>query len=266
MIFYYRGSSYLVVATKAFLYYLKILYLPLSRGLYHPFAFNSVTIQSISPAFFVSLLVISLCVYLFFRFLREEKPLSFGIALFFATYLPYSNIIPVCNIVAERYLYLPSSGFCLILAYLILKVWRIVNTAQSKRALRILTVVVIALFLGAYATLTIRRNYEYSDISTYWQTNITNFPDGYIVYNNLAGSFYSMGDLQTAMAYCFINLSLNPNQPYVWCNLGRIFRDLKNTEQSNYCYSQALKISKNYPVALKALTELEALGKKEQKN
>jgi hypothetical protein len=41
---------------------------------------------------------------------------------------------------------------------------------------------------------------------------------------------------------------------------------LKNTEQSNYCYSQALKISKNYPVALKALTELEALGKKEQKN
>lgn len=77
-----------------------------------------------------------------------------------------------------------------------------------------------------------KRNYEYNNIIIYWESNIRNFPEGYMFYNNLAGTFYAMGDLGNAMAYCWINLMVNPDQPHVWCNLGKVYRETGNLEQA----------------------------------
>ncbi len=259
LIFYFRGYKYLIVAAKAFIYYLKILYMPIERGLYHPFAFNTTEIQRVSPALFFSLAVIISSIVAFFKCRRNLKPVSFGIMWFFITFLPYSNIIPVCNIISERYLYLPSVGFSIILAYLFLKVWEIINrSTQLKKALRILSISALSLFLCSYVFLTIKRNYEYNNIITYWESNINNFPDGYMVYNNLAGTFYASGNLENAMYYSRINLMVNPNQPHVWCNLGKVYREMGNVEEAKNCYQEALNIDKNYFPAHKALKEIEA--------
>lgn len=259
LIFSFRGFNYLIVAAKAFVYYLKILYLPLARGLYHPFAFNTTDIQNISPALFLSIVVLIITAVSFFKCKRNLKPVSFGIMWFFVTYLPYSNIIPICNIISERYLYLPSVGFSIIMAALFLKVWEIINRkAQYRRVLRYISIVAVTLFLGSYATLTIRRNYDYHNIITYWRSNINNFPDGYIVYNNLAGTFYAMGDLNNAEAYCYTTLMVNQNQPHVWCNLGKIYGDIGDFKQARWCYKEAIKIDENYFPAHIALNEIEA--------
>lgn len=262
LIFYHRGLSYLVVAVKAFAYYLKILYLPLQRGLFHPFAFDTFEIQKLSMAFFSGLFCLFLAVFLFFRYRKKMVPVAFGIMFFLVTYAPYSNVIPVCNIIAERYLYLPSAGFSLIAASLFLKVWEIINRDGQKSALlRRVSVACITLFLGSYTALTIRRNYDYNNIITYWQSNIENFPDGYRVYNNLAASFYAMGNMENAKAYCLINLMINPGQPHVWCNLGKLYRETGDIVQARDCYQEALKRDSRYFPAHKALAELEKNGK-----
>lgn len=262
-IFYFRGTAYLIVVAKALAYYLKIMYLPIQRGLYHPFAYNTVDTARISPAFFVSLLSVFVSVVLFFWRRHKDRPLAFGIGFFFITYLPYSNLIPICNIISERYLYLPSAGFSLIIGYLILKVWRAINRFTAFRAiLRCAAIAAVVLFLGSYTALTIKRNYEYSNILTYWQTNINNFPDGYMAYNNLAGTYYSMGNKDQAIAYCWVNLMINRNQPHVWCNLGKVYREKGNIEEAVYCYREALKIDQNYSPASRALEELKDIRKK----
>jgi tetratricopeptide (TPR) repeat protein len=259
-IFYFRGPTYLVVIAKAFIYYLKILYLPLQRGLYHPFGYDTVNTGKVSAAFFAALFALTAALFLFFKLRKRHRPLSFGIAFFLVTYLPYSNIIPVCNIVSERYMYLPSAGFAIILAYLFLKAWKIINQKAGglKKILRYLAIAALTLYLGSYAALTLKRNIEYSNIVTYWQTNINNFPGGVKAYNNLAGTFYAMGDLQQAIAYSWVNLMTNTEQPHVWANLGKVYRELGNLKESKYCYEEALKIDKNFPPALTGLRETEA--------
>ena len=259
LIFYFRGFSYLIVAAKAFIYYLKILYLPIQRGLYHPFAFNTTEIQSVSPALFLSVAVLALALISFFKFKRSLRPVSFGIMWFLVTYLPYSNIIPVCNIISERYLYLPSVGFSIIVAAVFLKVWQVVNkSSRYKDSLRAISIIAIVLFLGSYVTLTVKRNIEYSNIFTYWESNIKNFPDGYIVYNNLAGTYYTMGNIDNAIAYCRINLMVNSNQPHVWYNLAKVYRKIGDIKQASECFEEVLKIDKNYLPARKALDEMES--------
>ncbi|MFH1414386.1 MAG: tetratricopeptide repeat protein [Candidatus Omnitrophota bacterium] len=259
IIFYYRGPHYLIVIAKAFVYYLKLLYLPLARGLYHPFAFDSAEIQKISPAFFFSIIIVMISLVSFFKCKRNLKPVSFGIMWFFVTFAPFSNVIPICNIVSERYLYLPSVGFSIILAALFLKVWEIINrNTQYKAVLRFACIVIMSLFLGSYTFLTLKQNYEYNNMITYWETNIKNFKDGYLVYNNLAGTYYKMGLIDNAIAYCWISLRTNPNQPYVWCNLGNIYREMGDLEQARNCYKAILEIDKNYFPAHKALEEIKA--------
>ncbi len=257
LIFYFRGFRYLIVSAKAFLYYLKILYLPLQRGLVHPFAFDTTSIQAFSPAFFLSLAMVGAAIVSFFKYRRNLKSVSFGIMWFFVTYAPYSNIIPVCNIISERYLYLPSIGFSIVLAALFLKVWEMVKRNQGPRfIIRVLAIVAITLFIGSYSVLTIKRNYGYSNIITYWEGNIKNFKDGHMVYNNLAGTYYAMGNLENAIAYSWINLTINPNQPHVWYNLGKIYREKGNLKQARECFQEVLKIDKDYFPAYKTLEQI----------
>ncbi len=257
LIFYYRGFSYLIVVAKAFVYYLKILYLPLARGLFHPFAYNTLKIQELSPVFFSALAILSVAIVTFFKCRKNFKPVSFGIMWFFVAYAQYSNVVPICNIISERYLYLSSLGFCVLTAFLFLKVWEVINqNKQYKRILRMAAVCALALFLASYSFLTMKRNFEYNNIVTYWESNINNFKDGYLVYNNLAGTFYAMGDLDNAIAYCWINLLINPDQPHVWCNLGKVYREKGDFKQARDCYTKALEVDKGYFPALKALEDM----------
>jgi len=257
LIFYFRGFRYLIVVAKAFVYYLKILYLPLQRGLIHPFAFNVTNIQTISPAFFLSLAIVTAAIVAFFKCRRKFKPVSFGIIWFFITYAPYSNIIPVCNIISERYLYLPSLGFSIVLAALFLKVWEVINRNRCLRSFyRVVAIIAITLFLGSYAVLTIKRNYGYSNIITYWEGNINNFKDGYMIYNNLAGTYYQMGNLENAIAYSWINLMANPQQPHVWYNLGNVYQEKGNLKQARECFEEVLKLDKDYFPAYQALESI----------
>jgi len=262
LIFQFRGFNYLIVSAKAFVYYLKILYLPVQRGLVHPFAFNVTDIQRISPAFFLSIGVVLASIVAFFKCRRSLIAVSFGIMWFFITYVPYSNIIPICNIISERYLYLPSVGSSIILAALILKVWGIINrNVTLKKFLRIIFIICLSLFLGSYIVLTVDQNYEYNNIITYWKSNITNFDDGYLVYNNLAGTYYAMGNLSNAINYCRINLMINPNQAHVWYNLGKVYMQTGDYKQAKISFENVLKVDKGYLPATNALNEIKTYAK-----
>lgn len=265
-IFYFQGPRYLIVIAKALIYYLRILYLPLERGLYHPFAYNTLDTNKLSPAFFFSLIFILISIVAFFRCRKSAKPVAFGIAWFFVTYLPYSNLVPVCNIISERYMYLPSLGFSIVVAYLILKAWELINkNNRYKTMLRYIAIIAITFYLGSYAALTLKHNYEYRNLLTYWQTNIRNFPDGYMAYNNLAGTYYAMGDRQQAIAYCWVNLLINSEQPHVWCNLGKVYREIGDYEMAKHCYEQALGVDKAFLPAAVALEEIKKIKAKKKK-
>lgn len=253
----FKGYSYLIVAAKAFAYYLKILYLPLERGLYHTFAYATVGTNRLTPAFFISIGIIIASVILFFKCRRRAAPLSFGIAWIFIAYLPYSNLVPICNIVSERYVYLASAGVCLILAYLFVLVWEIINkSVLHRKILRVSAFISLIVFLSSYTLVTLKHNRDYQNIISYWKSNINNFPDGYMAYNNLAGSFYAMGEKEQAITYCWINLMINPKQPHVWCNLGGLYWEKNDLRRAEDCYKEALKVDMGFLPASVALSGL----------
>ena len=91
---------------------------------------------------------------------RKAFALSVGIIWYFAALLPVSHIRPHHELVAERFLYLPSIGFCIALAAIF------VHFLQSKWK-RPAAVALIVL-LAAYGARTHYRNRDWKNDLTFW--------------------------------------------------------------------------------------------------
>ncbi|NIP27581.1 MAG: phospholipid carrier-dependent glycosyltransferase, partial [Phycisphaerae bacterium] len=101
--------------------YLPIIFLKYIKLSLFPFPLNADYVFSYPTRFLdvlpvLSLLVVlGLVIYSFFA-VRNQKAVSFGIWWFFITLFPVYNLIQIYNPFAERYLYIPLLGFCLVIS------------------------------------------------------------------------------------------------------------------------------------------------------
>jgi tetratricopeptide (TPR) repeat protein len=115
----FPGNSTLangMMMTKVLAYYVKLLFIPA------PLNADYVVPLTYSPAdaaFLVSIIALILVVVLSIKLCRLSRTWTFPILWFFITLLPVMNIIPIINIMAERYLYIPGIGFTMLLGSIV---------------------------------------------------------------------------------------------------------------------------------------------------
>ena len=97
--------------------YIKLLFFPVNLCVEH---IVSVPETVKDPVVLISLFIVAAILVTGIVTLKKNKLISFGIFWFFITLLPVSNIlVPVRNMMAERYLYIPSVGFFILAGGLI---------------------------------------------------------------------------------------------------------------------------------------------------
>src|SRR3989339_399988 len=120
----YPDNSFLVnllTMPKILCSYIKLLFFPMHFNAEYIIAHTK---TPFAATFILSIIFLSVIGVIIYRFYDHSKRLFFFMLWFFATLAPMINIIPIANIMAERYLYLPSVGFCAILAYITIGIWR----------------------------------------------------------------------------------------------------------------------------------------------
>lgn len=104
----------------------------------------------------------------------ENKLLFFGLGFSILMYLPVSNIIPLPNTVADRYLYLPMIGISIILSALIFKLDITLEAYRYKVPINIIASVFIVLL---YGVLTLGRNPVFKDMYSLYFDAVQKAPD-----------------------------------------------------------------------------------------
>ena len=120
----YPDNSFLVsllTMPKIFCSYVKLLFFPMHFNAEYIIAHTK---TPFAATFILSIIFLSVIGVITYRFYDYSKRLFFFMLWFFVILAPMMNIIPIANIMAERYLYLPSVGFCAILAYITIGIWR----------------------------------------------------------------------------------------------------------------------------------------------
>ena len=141
--------------------------------------------------------------------------------------------------VAERYLYLPSAGYSLLVAYGATRLFFALTSREARAA--VVAVVVVLLCLGAAAT--VRRNAVWRSNLTLWQdTAEKNLTDG-LPMRSLATTYQQLGDAGKAKEYFLLALQRRNDAAgllTIYNNLGSLAMMDKKLDEAEGYYRSAL--------------------------
>ncbi|XP_021183889.2 protein O-mannosyl-transferase Tmtc3 [Helicoverpa armigera] len=161
----------------------------------------------------------------------RSSALSMGLALLVLPFLPASNLFfPVGFVVAERVLYMPSMGWCLLVAH----GWRLLAKRRAKLAASALIFLLLA-----FSAKTYMRNWD-------WKTEYSIFASGLKVnrnnaklYNNVGHALEAEGKYAEALEFFNTAVSVQPDDVGAHINVGRTYNHLGRYQEAEDAYVRA---------------------------
>ncbi|MEQ9187557.1 MAG: tetratricopeptide repeat protein [Cryomorphaceae bacterium] len=209
-------------------------------------------------------LILGFGIYTLIRSIRGEKGsvIGFSFLLYFGTFILFSNLFfDIGAFMNERFLFIPSLGFALILAYLL------THVVEKRMGQTLATSILVIVMIG-YTGKTIVRNYAWENDRALATADVGT-SDGSAKVKMTMGS--EMLDLAKETAnptekqrylkegerYCLQSLKIYPSYFPPLDILGNLYFEMGNYEYSIHYFSQAIKVRKNDD---RLLTNLEAVG------
>jgi tetratricopeptide (TPR) repeat protein len=229
--------QYVINVFPLFIHYLEKLLLPLNLNafyVFHPIA-SLLELKGI-------LSFIGTIVFLVFLYLALKKSRVVFLGLLFVT-VPLLPVlyIPALgeNTFTERYLYLPSVGYVLVLA--VLFSWAMEKVPRAGRSITIITIVSIAI-VALYTAGTIDRNTVWKDNFNLWSDTVKKSPESADAHNNLGNVSTSKGQLDRAIAEFQMALRLKPDFTEAHDNLGNAYKSKGQLDKAIAEYQTAIRL------------------------
>ena len=208
---------------------------------------------------------LALCVIAFIGLWRRARLLSFGLLWMFVPLGPVLNPrwMPA-SVFAERYLYLPSVGFCWILGWGAVKLWNAQAPAWLRPLARAVPLVLAALGI-VFAIATVKRNSDWRTEETLFRQTLNTQSEASLIRSNLGAIYFDTGDMDRAEHEWLESLAAGPTNTFVLDNLGLLrSRQRRYVEALDY-FGRALRARPSYMMAHLNLAEtVAAMGRSEE--
>lgn len=182
----------------------------------------------LEPRVLVGILAIAVLGAVFALLWRRARPVSFAILWMVVTLGPVLNARwMAANVFTERYLYLPSAGFCWLLGMGWAYLWQ--RTQDRGVLWRRLLVGALALMSVLFILRVVTRNRAWSDDVTLYTKTLAMSPDSHHIRNNLGTVYWKQDNVAAAEREWQEALGLAPRNAIILNNLG-----LVRTKQERY--------------------------------
>jgi tetratricopeptide (TPR) repeat protein len=196
------------------------------------------------PRAVAGLVVLGLCLWAFVYSWNRERLISFGLVWFFLNLAPVLNgRLLGANVFTERYLYLPSLGFCWIVAWGGQAIWmKLAGQRSARRPYAAGLVIIAALCVLRIVT----RNCVWRDDATFYQTTLAAEPDAIALRINLGAVYWNSGSPVLAEAEWREALRRSPDHWLVLNNLGLVAERKKLYEEAIEDFERSIRLRPNY--------------------
>lgn len=180
-------NRFIYSMTRGAMIYMKIFFIPIN--LFVLYDINpQVSVFEFMSVF--SIILTFILIFVAYLTRKKIKIISFSIFWFYAGLIPASHILyRLPYLIAERQLYLPSVGFCILAGWVLLNIFE-----RYRKTAIALFVIIILLFSGR----TINRNFDWGDEKLLWGGVLKHFPDSSNAHMNLGIAYADDGDYQKA--------------------------------------------------------------------
>jgi tetratricopeptide (TPR) repeat protein len=207
------------------------------------YAFHKCVAPS-DPRVIVGFLVLGLSLIAFAYSWRRERLVSFGLLWFFVNIAPVLNARWLgANVFTERYLYLPSLGFCWIAAWGVRLLWmRLAGRPTARRFYAAGLAMVAILCLVRIVT----RNRIWYDDPTFYMSALAAQPDAIALRINLGAVYWNSGSQDQAEAEWREALRRAPNHWLILNNLGLAAARKKRYDEAIEDFQRSIRLRPNY--------------------
>lgn len=221
---------------RAWIHYLGTLILPLALNIDYDFPVSHSILETQVVLSIFLLAAISLLIW---RLSRSDRLIGF-FALWFAINLfPTNSIIALEDLISDRWLYLSSVGYAVLLALAaswIFQKW----VEAGSRIGKIVFFFFCALVIEFYGFSTLLRNFDWTNQQTLWEDAVAKSPAKARPYNGLGLALVLQGRLEKGKEAFQHAIRLEPQggQPYL--NLGYVYSLEENWDKAIEYYERAI--------------------------
>ena len=202
----------------------------------------------------LSLLIYVGLFYLAVKNLRKRPLISLGVFIYFASLSIVSNFLfPVGTFMAERFLFMPSVGFSLVAACVLVGI-----IGQKNRMMSVGILGVVALLFSAK---TVLRNPAWKNDATLFKTDVQVSRKSAKIHNAVGGTLLAeagkskdpaiqKSKAQEAVKHLKIALKEHPNYKNAWLLLGNAYNILQQYDSSINAYKNAIRVAPGYQDAI----------------
>ena len=163
--------------------------------------------------------------------------LAFGMIWFFISFIPLSNWVPSLYILADRYMYMPSVGYCIVLVALGQALYQWLITTQRRKAVGI-GCFLAAVLAGAYTTNTLAYLPHWSQQQTLLTYMLQCNPESAQAYNGLGKDYFSQGRYGKAIEQ--FSQAIKLGHVHAYTNRGNAFYQLGEYRAALNDYTHAI--------------------------
>jgi len=168
---FYAANDFIRREATAFyilLRYLLLLIFP--HPLSYDYSYNQIKIQTFNnfPAIAGILIYFALVIYSFIN-INKKNIIGFAILLYLITLAPVANVFLVIgSVMAERFMYIPSLGFCMILSYFLIKFTKTSAIFKDGNLLQFFKInstvlIIVLIIIMVYSVITYSRSMVWKD-------------------------------------------------------------------------------------------------------
>jgi len=218
--------------------YLQLLWVPIDLTLYH-------TLYIFEPWFnwLILLTFVGLIGYSFFK----EKRIFFALMFMLLALAPSIAPIKVSWLVAERYIFLGSLGWCVFLAFLY---------EMIDKKIKIVAPTLLIMFLVFFSVRTFLRNIDWQTNHNLWVRTVQYSWNSHNAWNNIGDDYDKLNQMDNAIKGFGQSYVVKPNYADAYHNQANIFFKIKRYDLARAGYEKALYYSPGLYQSYISLTQV----------
>lgn len=224
--------------------YLQLLFFPVDLTLYHT--------MYVLPSWLnwaILINYIALVVYFYFK----DKRYFWALSFIFVSVAPSMAPVKVSWLVAERYMFLGSLGFCMFLGLLLDDHWK---------KLRIVTPTLLVSFLIFYGVRVVARNIDWQTNHNLWVNTCQVSPNSHNAWNNIGDDYDKLKEMDNAVKGFTQSVLVKPNYADAYHNRANIFYKSGRLDLARESYEIAIRFTPSLYQTYLSLAQIDLLENK----
>jgi len=234
-----------LIVSYGLLFYLTKIAVPVKLSCYYPYPEKIGGF--LPPIFFFSFIIIVGLIIAVILTKKYTRKVIFGSLFFLIAILPYLQLIRAGQLIANRYIYIPSIG----LFYMVGTgfFWLYTRKLRSVNVLKSVLGIIFIGIVGVLSFITFNQCRIWKDSMTLWNNVLDKYPNVPVAYNNRGTVYYDKGEYDKAVTEFTLALKYNPNYVRAYYNLGITYDAKGEYDRAIIELNKALMVNPKYAAA-----------------